>query len=251
MTELHYPRMDKFKVFGRDAVTGGNLMALVTEPHNPAESGIPVTVLLEASNCADIRFRFFYPGSKEAPICGHALLGAAQRVSGDHFRVETGSGICEVRKQGDYALVNFGPQQRLEPGFTGQPDPAWFGLGEGDMAVTGVFSAGKPKLCIKVRSAEALRQVRFDLTPLGDWNRNKNFSGYMLWCRDNNLIYARASNPLYNMPEDAACAICCAALPLSEGKSVQVAMGWPEFENRIRVENHSGDIWVGGKVFAL
>ncbi len=244
-------QMEVFKVFGKTATTGGNLMAVVSEPVNAADSGIPVTVMVEQSRVADVRFRFFYPGSIEAPICGHALLGAAQTVDSLNFSIETGAGICEVTKADGVSMVNFGRQRRVSTDFDDIPSPDWFGLTGADMTIKGVYSAGKAKLCIEVTSLAKLNAVKFDLTSLAEWNRGKKFSGYILYSIEQGQVYARASNPLFNIPEDSACGVCCAALPVSEEGALTVQMGSPEYPNELNIEFLDSGVWVGGKVFVV
>ena len=239
------------KVFGRNPTSPGNLMAVVSQPSNPLESGIPVTVLIEPSSIADVKFRFFYPNSLEASICGHALLGAAQTIERAHFTVETGAGVREVRKLGQQVLVNFGGVEEIQPNFTTPPPSTLFGIDPNQMTTRGIFSAGKPKLMVEVDTQATLSAVQFDLDALLAWNRDKNFSGYTLFTQRNNQIYARATNPLYNIPEDAACAVCCAALPIpvTRNKRITVQMGYPEYANEIFVETIDEQRWVGGNVF--
>ena len=243
--------MKAYKVFGQNKQTGGNLMAVVNRPENALDSGFPVTVLIEASKAADVKFRFFYPDSLEASICGHALLGAAHSVDALHFDVETGSGVREVRKLGASTLVNFGAFEEIRPNFTTQPQSIWFNLQPENIIRHGIFSAGKPKLMIEVDSLATLNIVQFDLEALLAWNRGKNFSGYTLFTHDKGQLYARASNPLYNIPEDSACAVCCAALPVTCLEQRSIHMGHPHYPNTLHLEEKDGSRWVGGNVFPV
>ncbi|MBD8514083.1 PhzF family phenazine biosynthesis protein [Photobacterium sp. CAU 1568] len=241
--------MHIYNVFGKRKDVGGNLMAISEVPENPMDSGIPVTVVISPSEQADVRFRFFYPDSKEAPICGHALLGAASHIAQAAFRVETGAGISDVRKSGDVVSVSMALSTAVTPDFTGQPEPGWFGLEASQILSAGIFSAGKPKWCIELKDISALNAVRFDLDTLAAWNHGKNFSGYVLYVSTGDGWHARASNPLYNIPEDPACAVCCAALPLPLEQPAFVHMGYPEYPNLIHLEATEGQLWVGGKVY--
>lgn len=241
--------MHIYNVFGKHKDLGGNLMAVSEVPENPIDSGIPVIVVMSDSEQADVRFRFFYPGSKEAPICGHALLGAASHIAQASFRVEIGTGISDVQKSGDVVSVSMTLSTAVSPDFTGQADPGWFGLEASQILKAGLYSAGKPKWCIELKDLAALNAVRFDLDALANWNQGKNFSGYVLYVSTGDGWYARASNPLYNIPEDPACAVCCAALPLSLEEPAFVHMGYPEYHNQIHLAAKDGQLWVGGKVY--
>lgn len=242
-----------YKVFGKTSSNGGNGMAVVEQPINPRGSGIPVTVLVESSQRCDAKFRFFYPDSLEAPLCGHALLGAAQTINKDHFYVETGAGVHEVKKQGQKTFVKLGLFSSIAPDFTEEPAAKLFGLEKSDMDVKGIFSAGKAKLVIEVSSLAKLNTLIFNVDALATWNEGKNFSGYILYTVEAGQIYARASNPLFNVPEDSACAVCCAALPLNsvtDTHNFAVLMGSPSFNNELYIQHTKEGVWVGGNVFS-
>lgn len=240
--------MEIYQVFGKSADRGGNIMAVSDVAENPMDSGIPVVVVISDSHCADVRFRFFYPDSKEAPICGHALLGAASHLKSSVFSVETGTGISQVRKQGDQVSVSMAPSVAVPPNFSDVAEAGWFGLSPAQMLAQGIFSAGKPKWCIELDSLESLNAVHFELEALAAWNQGKNFSGYILYTRTEEGIYARASNPLYNIPEDPACAVCCAALPFTDFPQA-VHMGYPVYDNLIHLHTEDETLWVGGYVY--
>ncbi|MCG7496423.1 PhzF family phenazine biosynthesis protein [Vibrio sp. Of7-15] len=246
-------KTNSYKVFGKTSSNGGNRMAVVEQPMNPQDSGIPVTVLVENSQRCDTKFRFFYPDSLEAPLCGHALLGAAQTIEKDHFYVETGAGAYEVKKQGQKTFVKLSAFSSIDLNFTEEPKASLFGLEKTDMDVKGIFSAGKAKLVIEVSSLEKLNALIFDVDALATWNEGKNFSGYILYTVEEGKIYARASNPLFNVPEDSACAVCCAALPLNilmDTHSFSVLMGSPSFDNELYIQHTNEGVWVGGNVFS-
>ena len=117
------------------------------------------------------------------------------------------------------------------------------------MTIEGVFSGSKPKLCISVADIAALQRINCDLEALSRWNESKNFSGYVVYTEvEDGLVYARAMNPMYNIAEDAACAVCSAALPIQTAQ-FRVVMGFPDFEDEIQAEKRSGEIWLGGRVF--
>ncbi len=239
----------QFRVFGGSVDQGGNLMALTPRSENPEDAGIPVTVMSEDSTQADIRLRFFYPGSKEAPLCGHALLGAVQALQITEGLVETGAGVLEVRCDGDMAEVNLGVRKTVNENLD-DFSACWLGLMPGNIHLEGIHCAGKAKLCIWVDSLQALNAAEFNLQALTEWNQSRNFSGYVLYAEHEGQLYARATNPLFNMPEDSACGVCCSALPMTigtEGRSV--AMGFPDYQNRIYLTCCEGNIWVGGRVF--
>ncbi|QUJ68972.1 PhzF family phenazine biosynthesis protein [Photobacterium sp. GJ3] len=241
--------MSMYKVFGQSENRGGNLMAVSEVAENPADSGMPVVVVISASQTADWRFRFFYPDSKEAPICGHALLGAAYHLPSSAFRVETGSGISDVRKDGDLVSVSMSLPVEVAPSFRELPEARWFGLMPHQIRSQGIFSAGKAKWCIQLDTLDALNAVQFDIEALASWNQGKNFSGYILYAITEQSLYARASNPLFNIPEDAACAVCCAALPIALTTPKVVYMGFPAYDNAIHLHAVDGQLWVGGRVF--
>ncbi|MGF1791399.1 PhzF family phenazine biosynthesis protein [Photobacterium profundum] len=250
--------MRKYIVFGASVTSGGNLMGLVTQPENALNSGVPVTVLISKSDIADTHFRFFYPNHKESLLCGHALLGASASIDAEHFFVETGAGICEVKKRSETIFVKLEKPHPVVSTFDDTLDAKWLGLDGGDIVTYGVFSAGKPKLCIEVASVSVLKKAVFDLAILAQWNKSKNFSGYVLYVQEkdelgNTQYYARATNPLLNIDEDSACAVCCAALPIEQKSMLPftVLMGSPEFCNVLHLEHVKQGIWVGGKVFAI
>ncbi len=237
----------RFRVFG-DRASQGNLMALTERPENPPDSGVPVQVLAGSSDRADWQLRFFYPGSREAPLCGHALLGAVQALDITDGLIETGAGILQVRSDGDIAEVNLGPRQMLETDLSGF-SACWLGLMPGNIHLEGVYSAGKAKLCIWVDSLQALNAATFNLPALEEWNQSREFSGYVLYTEHGGQLYARATNPLFNLPEDSACGVCCSALPLRMGaEGSNVMMGFPGYHNRVYLRCSAGDIWVGGRV---
>ncbi|WP_261841317.1 PhzF family phenazine biosynthesis protein [Aliamphritea ceti] len=238
----------QFRVFGGSAEQSGNLMALTKRPENSVAADIPVTVMSEDSTQADIRLRFFYPGSKEAPLCGHALLGAVQALQINEGRVETGAGILQVRCDGEMAEVNLGSRVTVNEDLEGF-SACWLGLMPGNIHLEGIHSAGKAKLCIWVDCLQALNAAEFNLPALAEWNQGRDFSGYVLYTEHEGQFYARATNPLFNMPEDSACGVCCSALPLSIGtEGCNIVMGFPNYQNRIYLNCCAGDIWVGGRV---
>ncbi|MGF1876373.1 PhzF family phenazine biosynthesis protein [Photobacterium frigidiphilum] len=250
--------MRKFTVFGTSVTSGGNPMGIVTQPENALNSGVPVTVLISNSDIADSHFRFFYPNHKESPLCGHALLGASASINAEHFFVETGAGICEVKKRAETIFVKLEKPHPVVSTFDDTLEAKWLGLDESEIVTYGVFSAGKAKLCIEVASVSVLKKAVFDSAILAQWNRNKNFSGYVLYVQEKDELgniqyYARATNPLFNIAEDSACAVCCAALPieLNSTSPFIVLMGAPEFCNELHLEHAEQGIWVGGKVFAI
>jgi PhzF family phenazine biosynthesis protein len=250
--------MRKYTVFGTSVTSGGNSMGIVTQPENALNSGVPVTVLISTSDIADAHFRFFYPNNKESPLCGHALLGASASINTEHLFVETGAGICEVKKRDETIFVKLEQPHPVVSTFDDTLDAKWLGLDEDDIVTCGVFSAGKPKLCIEVTSVSVLKKAVFDLATLARWNKNKNFSGYVLYVQEKDVLgntqyYARATNPLFNIAEDSACAVCCAALPIEQKSTLPfiVYMGTPEFYNELHLEHVKQGIWVGGKVFAI
>ncbi|MBN3561601.1 PhzF family phenazine biosynthesis protein [Aliamphritea spongicola] len=237
----------RFRVFG-DTASQGNLMAMTDVPENPENSGVPVQVLAESSETAQYRLRFFYPGSKEAPLCGHALLGAVQALQITDAEVETAAGIVQVRCNGEFAEVNLGERQSPAVDLNGF-SACWLGLMPGNIHLEGVHSAGKAKLCIWVDSLQALNTAEFNLPALADWNQGREFSGYVLYTEHEGQLYARATNPLFNLPEDSACGVCCSALPLIIGdEGCSVLMGFPDYPNRICLHCEAGNIWVGGRV---
>lgn len=241
--------LQRLKVFGRTAGAKGNLTAIVDEPGNPEAAGVEVTVLIEPSEQADVRLRFFYPGSLESPLCGHAVLAAASTLRGDSFEVETAAGIFPVRKQHGLVYVRLSAHQRCETQTDGLPDPAWFGLTASDMQVEGIFSAGKPKLCIRVSNQSRLDAVVFDAERLKAWNDGRPFSGYVLYALGEDAVYVRASNPLFNITENEACAVCCAAVPLATEGGFRARMDQPAYDSEILIEPDTQGLWVGGRTF--
>lgn len=240
---------NRIKVFGKTPDARGNLTAIVTEPGNPADSGVEVAVLIEPSDKADVRFRFFYPGSLESPICGHAVLAAGKTIDRDSFSVETGAGIYQVRKSGARIFVRLSPHEQCAADLEDLPDPAWFGLQPEDMTVQGIYSAGKPKLCIEVKTLAALNAVRFDTENLKAWNAGKNFSGYVLYTQTDHGVYVRATNPLFNIVENDACAVCCAALPMAGERPFTAYMDPPGYDSEIVIDPSPEGVWVGGNVY--
>lgn len=241
--------LQRLKVFGRTAEAKGNLTAIVDQPGNPEEAGVEVTVMIGPSEQADVRLRFFYPGSLESPLCGHAVLAAASSLPGQRLNVETSAGIFPVRKDLERVFVRLSSHQRCDEQPQDQPDPAWFGLTAADMQVEGVFSAGKPKLCIRVVDRQRLDAASFSAEPLKAWNEGKPFSGYVLYAVDDAAVYVRASNPLFNITENEACAVCCAAVPLAGSQAFRARMDRPGYDSEILIEPDPQGTWVGGRVF--
>lgn len=240
---------NRIRVFGRTAQARGNLTAIVDEAGNPADSGVEVTVLIEPSEHADARLRFFYPGSLESPLCGHAVLAAASTLTGDRLRVETAAGILPVRKSEGRLYVRLTPHERCTETLDTLPEPAWFGLTAEDMTVEGIYSAGKPKLCIRIVSKERLDAASFDAPRLKDWNEGRPFAGYVLYASEQDIVYVRASNPLFNITENEACAVCCAAIPLAGESAFRARMDGPAYDSEILIEPDPAGTWVGGRIF--
>lgn len=238
------------KVFGKTAAARGNLTAIVDVPGNPEDSGVEVAVLLAESEVADVRMRFFYPGSLESPICGHAVLAAASTLDGDAMTVETGAGVYRVRKAGDRIFVRLSPHLHCTLDIHDRPEPAWFGLQRADILAEGVFSAGKPKYCVELASPAALAAASFDAARLKAWNAGKDFAGYVLYARGEDGLFVRASNPLFNIVENDACAVCCAALPPAGERAFTAWMDPPAYDSELFVEPDPEGVWVGGRVFA-
>lgn len=241
--------IQRLKVFGRHPGAKGNLTAIVDLPGNPEEAGVEVTVLIEPSERADVRLRFFYPGSLESPLCGHAVLAAASTLPGDLIEVETAAGVFPVRKDKDRVSVRLSAHQRCDEQLADQPEPVWFGLAAADMQVEGIYSAGKPKLCIRVADKARLDAASFDADRLKAWNEGKPFSGYVLYAVTDEAVFVRASNPLFNITENEACAVCCAAVPLSGHGGFRARMDRPEYDSEILIEPDPQGLWVGGRVF--
>jgi predicted PhzF superfamily epimerase YddE/YHI9 len=240
---------NRIKVFGRTADARGNMTAIVTEPGNPEDAGVEVAVLIEPSDKADVRFRFFYPGSLESPICGHAVLAAAKTIERDTFSVETGAGIYAVRKSGERIFVRLSVHEKRPVALDITLDAAWFGLSPGDIEEQGVYSAGKPKLCIAVKTLAALNAVRFDTENLKTWNAGKDFTGYVLYAQTDQGVFVRATNPLFNIDENDACAVCCAALPMAGEQPFTAYMDPPAYDSEIVIEPSREGVWVGGNVY--
>ena len=120
-------------------------------------------------------------------------------------QVLTGAGqlsVEQVKRHKDVVYqVNLGSRSQ-QPLDAASFQAAWLGLENDDISVSGIYSAGKAKFCIRVASLVALNAARFDLPALADWNRERDFSGYVLFAEDQGQWYARATNPLFNLPED-------------------------------------------------
>lgn len=220
-----------FRVFTQDAAKGNPAMVLFADEMNESamqeiarEHNIVMTVFVQPSRNADVRFRFFTPKT-EMDFCGHGILaGAYAYAAKKHdtdFSVETtahnvslrvnkGSPV-QFKTEGDVYIRGV-PSNRAEI-------VSFLGLQSEEIDEQAPFcvaSIGSPKLLVPVASLQTLMALKPDLRAIAAWSAKHKVNGVYVYslatANPAAAAHARAYNPLFNMNEDAATGVAAGAL---------------------------------------
>lgn len=205
---------------------------------------------------------FYYPHAR-SPLCLHATLAAAQRLSARpgapaQLAVRSamhGQLLGLLRVDGTlFVRLAAQPvaQPVLAPGEAARLlrlPPSADGAGA---AAPRVASVGSPKLLVDVGDAATLHALAPDLDAIAAWSRRHGVNGVYAWCRHaDGRFEGRNFNHLEPRLEDSATGVAAGALTLLIGHGLALQQGRATGRDCLIQTRLDGDaVLVGGRVEA-